>query len=515
MIRREWDSDSAASHPSTPWWAHQVYVPPLFHPSSPAHPHTSPDPPQKSAALAALRDKRTRQAKARDPSPEALSRGTSDHHVVVASKILAPESSPSGPESKYYSGTAVHRAAGPGAAAIVRHSLFGDTEDIASQSLNKPRSKPPSSRETSTQEEREAARRSEQVMQGLQGMAGAGAGAGVPQRPDSRPSTYDGDGLPPRKKQAFVPSSQGSPSASASASRSGSAALEGKMASGLRVSTPACSDEESGTGPPPPPPPPPSVGFGSRGGPQRVSLARGTGTSGAGASFSAAVSTPNRQRLPGTGFTSSSLPTTDILNPDRLKSLFPEVPTQVIEETIIEYGDEPPVEIIKRIRAAQTGVPYRAPGVASVKTIKPVAARASVPLRHAASSPTGGGEPVFSTPGKPTPTPTRKHPKVVSAIYANRSERRPTQPQAAMDVDGGASSPAKPEPEVEAVEVVSDEAVTEDEESDAEGGRGAKEKLAVDEDGQDMDEVKALEEFNTCTAETLTGTIGELTGSRS
>ena len=393
----------------------------------------------------------------------------------------------------------------------MRHSLFGDTGDIASQSLNKPRSSkqppPPPPRETMTQEEREAARRSEQVMQGLQGMAGGGAGAGIPQRPDSRASTHDGDGLPPRKKQAYVPSSEQSPIASASASRSGSAALEGKMASGLRVSTPACSDEESGSGPPPS-----SVGFGSGGGPQRVSLTRVTGPSRAGVSFSAAVSTPNRQRLPGTGFTSSSLSTSDILNPDRLKSLFPEVPTQVIEETIIEYGDEPPVEIIKRIRAAQTGVPYRAPGVASVKTIKPVATRAPVPLHAVASSPSTGGDgpPAFSTPGKPTPT--RKHPKVVSAIYANRSERRPTQ-QAVMEVDDGAaraSSPAaKPEAEVEAVDAVSDEAVTEDDESDAEGGRGTKGKMAVDEDGQDMDEVKALEVFNTCTAETLTGTIGE------
>ncbi|GHJ86885.1 hypothetical protein NliqN6_3287 [Naganishia liquefaciens] len=481
----------------------------------------------KSAALAALRDKRLKQAKNRSASPEktrppqaeTTSSGIAYHASAIprSSKILAPESSPSGPESKYYGGnTASHAIPGHGAAAI-RHNLFGDTLDIATQSLNKPRKQ-----QQMTQAEREAAARSEQVMQGLLGMAGSGGGgggggghvsssSGIPARPDSRASTHDNDGLPPRKKQAVAPAStttsEGArtPSSPTFGSRSGSAAaLPGRMASGLRVSTPGHSDEEermrgSLT------PPVVGVGFGSGGGPQRVSLAaRGAGVNGGNGtgsgSFSAAVSTPNRTRLPGTGFTTGgSMSSSEVLNPDRLKIMFPQVPTQVIEETIIDYGDEPPVEIIKRIRAAQTGVPYRAPGVASVKTIRAVATRAPVPL----SSPTS--EPAFSTPGKPTPTPARKNPKVVSAIYANRRERRPT--QVAIDV-GSASSPPTAVAKPKTIDVVSDEeAVTEDDDSDTEGARKGKGKMEVDEDGQDMDEVKALEVFNTCTAETLTGTI--------
>jgi hypothetical protein len=185
--------------------------------------------------------------------------------------------------------------------------------------------------------------------------------------------------------------------------------------------------------------------------------------------------------------------------------MFDKVPYQVIEDTIIQYGDEPNVEILKRLRAANDGVPYRAPGVASVKSIKPIATRAPIPFN------TSGESPAFTSPVQPATQ--RKNPKTVSAIYANRSERRPT--QAAIDVD--ASSPvrgdadgkqAEPKPTTTTV-ISDDEAVTEDDDSDIEGGRKGKGKMQVDEDGQDMDEVKALEVFNTCTAETLTGTIGE------
>lgn len=370
--------------------------------------------------------------------------------------------------------------------------------------------------EAEREAEREAAARGQSVMQGLLGMTGgqtssSSTTSGVPTRPDSRASTHDGDGLPPRKKQAVDPSSGSrTPSSPTLGSRSGSAALPGRMQSGLRVSTPQASDDDEmgsmrGSTPP--------VGFGSSAGPQRVSLSRNPGSNGAqgqGSSFVAAVSTPNRQRFPGTGF-STGMTTNDVLNPDRLRHMFNKVPIEVIEDTIIQYGDEPPVQVLKRLRAAQDGVPYRAPGVASVKTIKPVATRAPVPLHHSSAS--GNGEPSFSSPGQPTPTQVRKNPKMVSAIYANRSERKPT--QAAIDVD--ASSPGRSdvgkvqqEAQQEEPTIVSDDEAVTDVDSDVGAGRKGKGKMQVDKDGQDMDEVKALEVFNTCTAETLTGTIGEV-----
>lgn len=333
-----------------------------------------------------------------------------------------------------------------------------------------------------TEAEKEEMRRSASMMQGLMSMTGG--------RPDSRASTNDGDGLPPRKKQA-VESGSRTPSSPTLGSRSGSAALVGRMQSGLRVSTPLL-DSDTPSSP---------IGFGSSTGPQRVSLSR-NGSSGV-TLFAASVSTPDRARYPGTASTSSN---ETLLNPDRLKSIFHKLPLEVIEETIIKYGDELPVEIMKRLRAANDGVPYRAPGVASVKTIKPVATRAPVPL-HASGSGSSFTSPIQIAASQ------RKNPKAVSAIYANRSERKATQ----VTKDAGMSSPAKSEVEEvkkqsqqeRATTISDDEAVTDDD-SDVEGGRKGKGKMEVDEDGQDMDEVKALEVFNTCTAETLTGTIGTL-----
>lgn len=354
--------------------------------------------------------------------------------------------------------------------------------------------------------EREAAERSQSVMQGLQGMATGASSSSLSVssigRPDSRASTHDHDGLPPRKKQA-VESGSGSRGSSPLGSRSGSAALPSRMQSGLRVSTPNGSEGEDvemvGSSTP---------GFGSSAGPQRVSLTR-AGSNGAASSpptFQAAVITPNRTQRPGTGFSTSRTNDTG-LNPERLQHVFPKVPFAVIEETIIQYGDEPNVEILRRLRAANDGVPYRAPGVASVKTIKPIATRAPIPFNTSGNN--GESSPAFTSPVQPATQ--RKNPKMVSAIYANRSERRPT--QAAIDVD--ASSPVRGDADGKQQQprttVISDEeAVTEDDDSDTEGGRKGKGKMQVDEDGQDMDEVKALEVFNTCTAETLTGTIGEL-----
>jgi SWI/SNF-related matrix-associated actin-dependent regulator 1 of chromatin subfamily A len=261
------------------------------------------------------------------------------------------------------------------------------------------------------------------------------------------------------------------------------------MQSGLRVSTPM-SDSDTPSSP---------IGFGSSTGPQRVSLSR-NGSSGV-TPFSAAVSTPDRVRYPGSASTSSN---ETLLNPDRLRNIFNKLPLEVIEDTIIRYGDELPVEIMKRLRAANEGVPYRAPGVASVKTIKPVATRSPVPL-HASGSGSSFTSPIQIAASQ------RKNTKAVSAIYANRSERKATQ----LTKDTGASSPTKSEVEdvkkqsqqERATTISDDEAVTDDD-SDVEGGRKGKGKMEVDEDGQDMDEVKALEVFNTCTAETLTGTIG-------
>jgi hypothetical protein len=343
--------------------------------------------------------------------------------------------------------------------------------------LNKPRKKEPQL----TEAEKEEVRRGQTMMQGLMSMAGS--------RPDSRASTHDGDGLPPRKKQA-VESGSRTPSSPISGSRSGSAALVGRMQSGLRVSTPL-SDSDTPSSP---------IGFGSSQGPQRVSLSR-NGSSGI-TPFAAAVSTPDRTRNPGTGSSNES-----VLKPERLKNIFPRVPLAAIEDIVIRHGEESTVEIMKRLRAANDGVAYQRPGVATVKTIKPVATRAPVPLH-----PSGGSGTSFSSPIQIAALSQRKNPKAVSAIYANRSERKATQVVPPV----GASSPAKseveeikkPSQQERATTISDDEAVTEDD-SDVEGARKGKGKMQVDEDGQDMDEVKALEVFNTCTAETLTGTIGK------
>lgn len=55
-----------------------------------------------------------------------------------------------------------------------------------------------------------------------------------------------------------------------------------------------------------------------------------------------------------------------LLKSERLRSIFHRLPLQVIEDTIVRYGDEPPVEIMKRLRVANDGVPYRAPGTRSI-----------------------------------------------------------------------------------------------------------------------------------------------------
>lgn len=56
-----------------------------------------------------------------------------------------------------------------------------------------------------------------------------------------------------------------------------------------------------------------------------------------------------------------------ILNPERLKNILPRVPIQSIEDIVIKHSDEPPVEIMKRLRAASDGVPYNRPDIAKVK----------------------------------------------------------------------------------------------------------------------------------------------------
>jgi hypothetical protein len=187
-----------------------------------------------------------------------------------------------------------------------------------------------------------------------------------------------------------------------------------------------------------------------------------------------------------------------------MRTMFTRISRERIEQIVIEHGDEPASEIIKRLSAANENQPYRAPGVASVKTIKSVATRSPVPL-HSPGSRTSLSSPV---PAQPAP---KKNIKMVSAIYANRSERKSTQ----VEKDGEAS-PTKGDGDVKAGAAsskdaisISDEEMPTDDDSDAEGAGKGKGKIELDEEGQDMDEVKALEVFNTCLADTLTGTIGK------
>ncbi|KAJ9106715.1 hypothetical protein QFC19_003027 [Naganishia cerealis] len=453
----------------------------------------------RAAALAKLKNNRNRQAEARSTSPDKSSIPAQSASSVTYSrpavsnthgnssannKILAPESSPIGAQSKYYGGTHAVPSAGPGAAAI-RNTLFGGASDSASMSMNKPRR-----REVELSEaEKEELRQGKDLMRGLMNMAGGQQIA----RPDSRASTNDGDGLPPRKKQAIESGSQ-TPSSPTLGSRSGSASLTGRLQSGLKVST-SRPDSESPISRQSTPP----FGLGASSGPQRISLTRNPASNGSSPVFSAAVSTPDRPRSLGMGSTSkASVP----LNPERMKTIYTKVSLSRIEQIIIDHGDEPHVELLKRLKAENDGEPYRPPGIAAVKSIKPVATRAPVPLHGQRS-----GYPLSSpAPAQPTQ---RKNIKMVSAIYANRSERKPTQLEKEGDVSAikidGNGKPSVPSPKT-AISV-SDEEMRTDDDSDAEGVPQGKGTIELDEEGQDMDEVQALEVFNTCSADTLTGTI--------
>lgn len=352
-------------------------------------------------------------------------------------------------------------------------------------SMNKPRRKEAELSEA----EKEELRQGKDLMQGLMSMAG---GQQIV-RPGSRASTNDGDGLPPRKKQAVDSGSQ-TPSSPIMGSRSGSASLTGRLQSGLKVSS-SRSDSEGPSSRQSTPP----FGFGGSNGPQRISLVKIPASNGSSPVFSAAVSTPAR-RAQGTGSTSSI---TTVLNPERLKLMYPEVGLERIEQIIINHGDEPVAEVLKRLKAANDNQPYRPPGVASVKTIKPVATRAPVPLSHQRS------RTPLSSPAQAQPV-QKKNIKTVSAIYANRSERKPTQADkdgegSPITVDGDVK-PSVASPKT--ARSMSDEEMPTDDDSDAEGAPKGKGKIELDEEGQDMDEVKALEVFNTCPADTLTGTIG-------
>ncbi|KAJ9096398.1 hypothetical protein QFC21_005220 [Naganishia friedmannii] len=454
----------------------------------------------RAAALAKLKNNRNRQAEARGTSPDKIAipeQSTSSaaysrpslpgisNSTYANTKILAPESSPIGPQSKYYGGAQSTAPLGPGAAAI-RTTLFGGASDTASMSMNKPRRKEPELSEA----EREELRQGKDLMQGLMSMAGGHQIA----RPDSRASTHDGDGLPPRKKQAVDSGSQ-TPSSPIMGSRSGSASvsLPGRLQSGLKVTT-SRSDSEGPSSRQSTPP----FGFGASSGPQRISLVKNPAANGSSPVFSAAVSTPDRQAQ-GTGST-SSIPFA--LNPDRLKNMFTNVRLERIEQIVINHGDEPAREVLKRLVAENTNQPYRPPGVASIKTIKPVATRAPVALHPQK------GRTVLSSPVTAQPVP-KKNIKMVSAIYANRSERKPTQAErdeegSPIKVDGDVKpSAASPKTAIS----ISDEEMPTDDDSDVEGAHKGKGKIVLDEEGQDMDEVKALEVFNTCPADTLTGTI--------
>jgi hypothetical protein len=169
------------------------------------------------------------------------------------------------------------------------------------------------------------------------------------------------------------------------------------------------------------------------------------------------------------------------MKPELLAKIFIGLSVEQIEAVIEEHPFEEPKIMCLRLRALSKGLPFRPP--------------------------------VRDTPTKAAP-PKKRDARLTSAIYANRAERKaPIPASEASSLRSPPQSSISPMSAEHRFKPKKRRAIDSDSESggwsddDSDVGRGRR---GLD-DVPDIDEDKALEVFNTCEAETLTGSIGVCT----
>ncbi len=185
---------------------------------------------------------------------------------------------------------------------------------------------------------------------------------------------------------------------------------------------------------------------------------------------------PSTETPPAQSWTSSHSPSTtnavaSQMKPELLRKVFPKLSIEEIEDTIALHPFESPTRVVLRLRALDSGQIFRD----------------------------------WSQNTSPAATPVKKRDaKLTSAIYANRGDKKHLHGEASTQLDtprSAQSNTLAERPRTKKRRVESESGSDWDDDSD--GGR------RKGDDVPDIDEDKALEIFNTCEVEELTGSVGE------
>jgi hypothetical protein len=186
----------------------------------------------------------------------------------------------------------------------------------------------------------------------------------------------------------------------------------------------------------------------------------------------------------------------------KFKTLFPTLAVEKIEQLIIDHGDEPSVNLVKRMSALSQGKTFTPPKIGGSVGGRLIdrqnsGGMVSPPNNGALSNGKQSHGKIIRVAPMPSPQSLKMEEKKKSAIYSNRRTENQSSGSRRSPIEVG---------EKRRRDVGSD---SEADWSDASTGKGKKGKRNYGVEMEDMDETNALNVFNTCDAAQLTGTIGE------